>query len=946
MSQRKQPDVHEDEAGDPDDAIFRQIFEAAPAPFLVVDADNFRIVAANDAYLEAVVARREDLIGKHIFEAFPDPDPTAPEGSRNIGGSIERAKLTGKPDVLPVQHYPVPRRDGGFEDRYWSPVHAPVFDSRGRVRYVIQRPENVTELILLKDQADQTDAERRELTQRTRQMEADILQRSAELRRVNEHLKMAQRVAAIGSWEFRPDARESRRYSDEIYRIFGYTHERPPESTGWAMDAICEEDKPAAEALRDALLHGTDVEPATFRICTPAGELRYIQVRARFERDSSGNVIMIYGTLQDITEQKETEEALRLSEERFRLVAMATADTVFDWRVVDDAVWWSDGLQTIFGYEPAEHTTSESIWANFVHPDDRDQMQASLQRAIAEGDDELREECRFLRSGGEVAHVTLRAFLVRNNAGEVTRIVGSVNDVTLHLRYEEKLREQAELLNKARDAIIVHGLDHRIRYWSKGAERIFQWQSGDTVGRSMVSLLCKEPGAYIDAVNATIKKGEWSGRILQKRKDGSTLTIDGTWSLMTDEDGNPDAILAINTNVSDRVLLEEQLRQSQRLEAVGQLTGGIAHDFNNLLTIILGNAELMMEPETELAEIPELAELVRDTAQRGSDLTQRLLAFARQQYLQPRIVDVNELINGMEKLLQRTLLEHTKVEIIYQEDVWPTYVDPARLEAAILNLAINARDAMNSGGNLIIETANVQLDETYGTDAPEVAPGSYVVIAVSDTGTGIDPENLDKVFDPFFTTKEKGKGTGLGLSMTYGFVKQSNGNITIDSEPGQGTTVKLYLPMAAEAEDVAEDSTPRADELRGDECILVVEDDEQVRRLAVRHLERLGYGVLTAHDGPSALDIIRENDSIDLLFTDVIMSGGMNGRELTLRARELRPGLPVIYTSGYTEKVLAHQPGMDNEEEIELLQKPYRRPELARRVHAALHRSADGGSRP
>ncbi len=381
--------------------------------------------------------------------------------------------------------------------------------------------------------------------------------------------------------------------------------------------------------------------------------------------------------------------------------------------------------------------------------------------------------------------------------------------------------------------------------------------------------------------------------------------------------------------------LDAKLQQSQRMEAIGQLTGGVAHDFNNLLTVVMGNAELLIELESGSPEKRRLAESIVSAAQRGADLTSGLLAFARKQALDPKSVDINILLANIDPMLRRTLGEHIEIELIRAAGLWPALVDPGQLENALLNLCINARDAMPGGGHLTLETANVRLDIDYAQRHIDVAPGAYVMIAVSDSGTGIAPENLRRVFEPFYTTKEKGKGTGLGLAMVYGFVKQSAGHVAIYSEVGQGTSVKLYLPRMHGEQPPAIEAGGRIEVAGGTETILLVEDDEAVRSYARAALLSFGYSVIEAADGASALALIKQHDRLDLLFTDVVMPGGMNGRALAEAARELKPGLRVLYTSGYTENAMIHHGRLDAD--APLLSKPYRRSELDRAVRAALN---------
>jgi signal transduction histidine kinase/CheY-like chemotaxis protein len=379
---------------------------------------------------------------------------------------------------------------------------------------------------------------------------------------------------------------------------------------------------------------------------------------------------------------------------------------------------------------------------------------------------------------------------------------------------------------------------------------------------------------------------------------------------------------------------ESQVRQAQKMEAIGQLTGGVAHDFNNILTVITGTIEILGEAVKDRPHLAQITNMMGAAAARGADLTQHLLAFARRQPLQPRSVDVNALVIDAARLLRPTLGEQIEIESMLAHDSAPALIDPSQLSTAILNLALNARDAMPDGGKLTLETKNVVLDENYAAMNSEVNPGKYVLIAVSDSGMGIPASLLDKVFEPFFTTKDIGRGSGLGLSMVYGFVKQSNGHIRIYSEEGHGTTVKLYLPQAAGVADALPAEADISEIERGDESILIVEDDALVREYVVAQISRLGYDTLAASNGAEALAIINGPERIDLLFTDVIMPGSMNGRQLAIEAQKRRPKLKVLFTSGYTENAIVHHGRLDAG--VLLLPKPYISYDLARLIRTAL----------
>jgi nitrogen-specific signal transduction histidine kinase/ActR/RegA family two-component response regulator len=405
-----------------------------------------------------------------------------------------------------------------------------------------------------------------------------------------------------------------------------------------------------------------------------------------------------------------------------------------------------------------------------------------------------------------------------------------------------------------------------------------------------------------------------------------------------DRDGAPQYLLAFVDDVTERKAVEAQLRQAQKMEAVGNMTGGMAHDFNNLLTVIIGNLDLLQDDIAGNRPAEQTLATVLHASERGAELTRQMLAFSRRQPLRSKPVDVNGLVRQTSRLLERTLGENITVNLHLAADLRMALVDESQMEAALVNIAINARDAMPCGGSLTLETRNAQLDAADAALHPEVAPGDYACVEISDTGIGMPPDVVDRIFEPFFTTKESGKGTGLGLSMVYGFVKQSGGHVSVYSELGRGTTFKLFLPLAApaNAERDKKDGAPRElAQPAGDEIILAVDDNAAVRATVVRQLRSLGYGVREAHSPQAALDILNGSDNIDLLFTDMVMPGGINGKELASRAKQKRPNLKVLFTSGFPGASLTNGGELDQCDA--LLSKPYRHHDLAEAVHKILH---------
>jgi len=494
-----------------------------------------------------------------------------------------------------------------------------------------------------------------------------------------------------------------------------------------------------------------------------------------------------------------------------------------------------------------------------------------------------------------------------------------------------------DVIENALDAFIQSDEAGNILEWNPRAEAIFGWSRQEVLGKHLTTLILPE--------ELQIHRQQMKERLLRNeadaaagdrfeidaiRKDGEMVKIEV--SLKLHRRGSGYLFNAFVRDLTQKIAAEDQLRQAQKMEAIGQLTGGIAHDFNNVLTVITGTIEILAA-EVSKPDLAAIVKLISEAADRGAELTAHLLAFARKQPLRPREVDVNRLIVESAKLMRPTLGEHIEIESMLTDSLWAALVDPGQLSSALLNLAINARDAMPQGGKLVLETKNVTFDEEYAAANGDVVPGNYVMVAVSDTGIGIRADIIDRVFEPFFSTKEVGKGTGLGLSMVYGFVKQSGGHIKVYSEEGYGTTFRLYLPQAdAAPEELAGAESPEIE--GGHETILVVEDDELVRAYVRTQLQGLGYKTLSAANGTEALAIADGGAAFDLLFTDVIMPGRLNGRQLAAEMTRRRPSLKVLFTSGYTENAIIHHGRLDSG--VLLLAKPYRKLDLARMRRLAL----------
>jgi len=544
---------------------------------------------------------------------------------------------------------------------------------------------------------------------------------------------------------------------------------------------------------------------------------------------------------------------------------------------------------------------------------------------------------------GRRSHLVANGRPLRSESGKLQGAVMVYHDITLTKKGEEALRQSEQMaraiIDSALDAFVQIDRSGAVLAWSPQAEAMFGWPRAEAIGQNIGNLIFSpqqlregsaEYARFLDSVG--LGRPGYRVEIEAIRRDGSAIPIEVAMTALPRDDGF--VTNAFMRDLTDKIVSDEQLRQSQKMESIGQLTGGIAHDFNNMLTVITGTIDILGDAVADRPQLAAIAKLISEAADRGSELTRLLLAFARKQPLRPDDTDVNALLTGLESLLRSALGEQIEIELVLQSGIWPIFVDRGQLDSALVNLAVNARDAMPDGGKLTLETCNVVLDQEFARRMGGVEEGAYVMIAITDSGCGIPDEIRDKVFDPFFTTKEVGKGTGLGLSMVYGFIKQSGGHITLYSEIGLGTTFRIYLPRAkAEPERIAP-AAPEAAAIGGHETILIVEDDALVRNYVTSQLKSLGYTTLSVANAAAALAMSDKRVAFDLLFTDIVMPGKMNGVQLADEMARRHPRLKVLYTSGYSENALIHNNRLDSD--VLLLSKPYRRNELARMVRLAL----------
>jgi PAS domain S-box-containing protein len=653
-------------------------------------------------------------------------------------------------------------------------------------------------------------------------------------------------------------------------------------------------------------------------------------------KSPSGTIIGISKVARDITDTNKTRQVLRQQTEELRRVFETSQDLIMVMDSRGFLVQISPSCETILGYRPEEMIGRSG--EDFIHPDHLENSRQEM-RAARRGERPKLSDTRCFHKNGRA--VWLSWLGTWSEPAKRFFFVG--RDMTDSRLAQEALRESEQLargiIDNALDAFVQIDEQGLIRDWNAQAENIFGWPRDEVLGKNVFALIGQPDGqgplrkalqSFLLSGSDVVRQPRRELRI--RRRDGKEITVELSIAALRTRGGF--VFNGFVRDLTDKIAAEDRIRQAEKMEAMGQLTGGIAHDFNNILTVITGTIEILADAVQREPQLAAITRMIDEAAARGADLTQQLLAFARKQPLEPKETDVNTLIIDTAKLLQRTLGEHVEIESVFEDETCPAIVDPNQLATAILNLALNARDAM-SGGGLIIETGSVVLDENYARTHSDVRPGRYAMIAVSDTGVGIPADMLDKVFDPFFTSKGPGKGTGLGLSMVYGFVKQSAGHVMIYSEQGHGTTIKMYLPPAIGALSAVEPTLAPAVE-GGHETILVVEDDKLVRDYVLTQLHSLGYVTLDAANAAEALAIVRAGRPFDLLFTDVIMPG-MNGRQLADAISRIRPALKVLFTSGYTENAIIHHGRLD--EGVLLLAKPYRKSDMAIMIRKAL---ADG----
>jgi PAS domain S-box-containing protein len=881
------------EANHARNARLRTIFDVSPFGIAASDPDGF-IVESNAAY-QRMLGYSGDELRRMRFSELSEPSVFA-ENQR-----VFAEMAAGLRDDYTIEKT-YRRKDGAT---IWARVTArAIRDEHGELEYSVAMVEDITE----------------------RRRMAKALVDSEE-----RHRSLLEALPLI-VYRADPHPPFATHYVSPAVRMLGYSLDEWLRSDSTWFDAIHPEDRERVVTQTNAAMRERRAFVSEYRMIARDGSVRWFHDFGDFLYDDHGPTAW-QGLMLDITERKNAEVALKQSEELFRSLTEDTAELITILSATGDFTYVSPSVERILGWSPME-LLGRNV-SEVVHPSDLPTLQSTIADvATAPG------KSRMLT--GRVRHRDGSWRVIEGSGTNlldhpvVRGIVSNARDVTDRIAAEEALKFQAHLLDTVEQAVVAVDSENRILYWNRHAEQLLGWTSAEAIGRRHQDFVLHQPtsddAAYF-ARTITTRTSQSRERTLQ-RKDGSTFTAGGTTSPLFAADGAVRGVVIVFTDVTGRLQLEDQLRQSQKMDAVGKLAGGIAHDFNNLLTVIIGRAEFMRASGPTGSEWLRDVDEVRDAARRAAALTRQLLAFSRKQMLQPKHLQLNEVVDGLAPMLQRLIGEDIELVTRPSADTATVYADPGQLEQVLVNLVVNARDAMPHGGAIVITTRNQ--DIAPGSEFSrnnDDASGAFVVLSVTDTGVGMDDDTVSRIFEPFFTTKDVGQGTGLGLSMVYGIAKQSGGFITVRSRPNKGSSFELYLPAVAD-ERVTATAAPPLAAYRGTETILLVEDSDAVRNLAKRILRGLGYTVLTAHDGREALELTSTDHSrIDLLLTDVVMPN-MCGRQLAEAITTRRPSIKVLYMSGYTDDVII-QKGV-NERGADFIEKPFTAALLGERVRKRL----------
>ena len=874
---------------------FAQIFEESPLGMAIVESD-FRITKVNQALCKMVGYSEEELT------SLTGPDFTHPDDVDQDVHLSERLFRGEIPSFGMEKRYV--KKDGTI---IWVRLSASlVRDDEGIPLYGLGMVEDINERRLAEESA----------------------------RRATSLFENAERMAGLGSWEL--DVETGRVYcSEEASRMFGVDPDKPFYDRDELREAIHPDDRNLSQSAFEKLLETGEPIQIEYRML-PKGALKHVQVRARLEREN-GRPKRVVGVSMDITERKLAHEALRESQNKYQSLTEAAPVGIFQTDQKGDCIYVNERWTELAGLT-LEQARGEG-WTNALHPDDRDRVIAEANEAVRTGQP-FRAEHRYRRPDGGTTWVYAQAVPQLTETGESFGHIGTITDITDQKNAEASLRKTNELLAEAENIAGLGGFEFdldtgRVQCSAEG-RRLFglslerEYFSRDEFSHAL------HPDDRNRARKATedlLKTGEPVEGEYRLRA-GAVSTHVQVRARLQREDGRPKRIFGIARDITETRKLERQFLEAQRMEAIGQLAGGVAHDFNNILTVISRYGSLIQDELPADSPMQTSLRAQSKAADRAAGLTRQLLAFGRKQRFEPKVFELNNAVSELRNILPRTLGEDVELVTVLASTGY-IEADPSQLEQVILNLAVNARHAMPQGGELKIETSDVELDEARARELWEITPGRFSVLTVTDSGTGMDQDTVLHIFEPFFTTKEKGKGTGLGLAAVYGIVKQSKGAISVESNPGVGTVFEIYLPQVPSPD--LDSQEVRSDEVvpRGDGMILLVEDDEDLRVLAAKVLREKGFSVVEVNSARQAEAAVEGDTPIDLVLTDVVMPE-TSGSQLVERLRAHRSDFKVLYMSGYTDNTSEAYRLVSSSE---LLDKPFTPADLLRKVNEVLRRS-------
>ena len=881
----------------------RSILDATPFPVAVVDANDDKVFYWSQSALD-IFGHNASTTQEWYESAYPDPEYRA-EVIKKWKPFLEQARESGKP--VNTGEYTITCADGS---QRVCELYATFISNQ-----LIVTLNDITERKLA---------------------EAALLRKES-------FLAKAQEIGSIGTWELDIQKNELL-WTDENYRIFGLpigsklTYEI-------FLNCIHPDDREYVDSQWKAAFDRKpyDIE---HRLLVD-GKVKWVREKAELEFNDQDQCVRGTGVTQDITERKLAEAALAESEERYSLAMKASQDGLFDWNLITNEIYYSPGWKRMLGYEDSELANDFSVWEKLTEPEDARESRKMLNELIENKRDRFEMEFKMLHKDGHWVDILSRANTTCNENGKAVRMVGTHVDISDRKQYELELRNREQILDATGTMAKVGGWEHDLltgkAVWTKSLYDIIEIPYNKEPPSTSEHLEFYPPNdrkILTEAYNKTIEDGTpfdievqgYTGakRLLWFRVQGEPIYRQGKCVGLR---GALQDITEHKLAETEKANLEKQLHQSQKMESIGRLAGGVAHDFNNLLTVITGFSELVQEslaPDDPLKK--DVAEIQMAT-ESATNLTTQLLAFSRKQIVSPKVLNLNKEIIRSERMLRRIIGEDIEFTFMPDENIGMIWIDPGQLDQVLVNLGVNSRDAMPNGGKLTIKVQNVSLDEKKCQTCNKPVKGDFVVLAVSDNGTGMDTETIKSIFEPFYTTKEKGKGTGLGLSTVHGIVLQNNGHISVYSEPGCGSTFKIYLPVAAKNAEPLDKEVKNID-IAGSETILLVEDLEMLRKLAVKTLTRHGYKVIQAENGRDALTKYEKLEGkIDLLVTDVVMPQ-MNGKQLYNRLLEINPNLRALFMSGYPEDAVGHHGILD--QGTNFIQKPFHPRDLAIKVRQVL----------